>query len=69
MFGLGEYEDIFDAGILEDMHHEWIFVHFIHMIDMLRDRLRRCRYWCDLYFEGIFEHTMCEGRDRWSHRR
>ena len=49
------------------MHHEWIFVHPIHMIDMLGDRLSRSRYWRDLYFEGIFEHAMCESRDRGSH--
>ena len=69
MLGLGENEYIFDLGILEDVHHEGIFVHAIDMIDMLCDRLSRCRYWCDLYFEGIFEHAMCQSRDRWSHSR
>ena len=54
MLGFCKYKDIFDFDILKDMYHEGIFVHFIHMIDMLRDRLSRCRYWRDLYFERIF---------------
>ena len=67
MLGLREYEYISDTRILEDMHHEWIFVDSIDMIDMLCDRLGRCRYWRDLYFERIFEHAMCESRDSGSH--
>lgn len=54
VFCLGKDEHIFDLGILQDMYHEWIFVHLIHMIDVLCDRLSGRRYWCDLYLEWIF---------------
>jgi hypothetical protein len=48
MFGFGEYEDIFDLWILQDMYHERIFVHTIDMIYMLGDRLSGRRYGGDL---------------------
>ncbi len=69
MLGLCKYEYILDTRILEDMYHKWIFVDFVHMIDMLGNRLSRSRHWRDLYFEGIFEHAMCESRNSGSHSR